>query len=881
MLRLLIYTLFFSLTLPLTAQPFGFLNWSVAEGLPQSQASALAEDTDGYLWVGTRGGGVARFDGATFRVYTIADGLGDNFVNKITTDDEGNVFVETNTGTALLKPGAEVFVAADQKLTAPTIANPENDTLRDVTAFLPIPGGRSLVGTRNNGLYLLDSKATILKQYTEADGLPQNAIRALLTDRQGRHWIATSGGGISRMIPTGMSHYDLNDGLLGERIYALCEGKNGRLWVGASRQGMQYYDSTGFHRPTVKDPTKGVKITSIVQDEAGDTYFATDGRGIVVLSDSGRVDRITRQEDLPEDWIMRLLPEKEAGKVWAVSYRDAVASIERIDSTFQLTTFTLPDGAAESKFSDAIPHPAGGLLMGTQEGKVLHWNPTSEKLVTYGAANDLPAGPVKALALRRNTQLWVAVAGYGLYFTDLRQVNPTFFPLPPLFRDLSTNIFQLTAAPDRPELWIGTERGVSRLYLNKDGLPDYLRHYGRSEGFLGGETTAASLIDAQENIWFGTMNGLVRYEDDTPGDYLEPPPTFLESINLFYKPLDTADYRLENGVPHFSASNNHLNFRFRAIDLTYPERIRYRWRLGGGEGDWSPPSDESSVRYAGLPSGRYDFAVAATTDGGKTWGEPVEYTFVIESPLWRSTWFLGLVSLLGAIFLIGGFYAFYRRVQTREAAKRKQLEARNEVLELERKALQLQMNPHFIFNALNGIRGLVDGHHDAEARDQISRFAGLMRGILNNSRQASIPLTDEIKTLEDYLRMEQFCQPFSFTFTIHPPGEEDPEEISLPPMLLQPFVENAVLHGLSGKETGGHIDVRFIMRGRRMQCLVEDNGIGRQAAAALRKSRAPGHKSVALEVTRARVEAMKGKLSISDRPEGGTVVDLTIPVETW
>ncbi|MEO0734572.1 MAG: histidine kinase, partial [Bacteroidota bacterium] len=172
---------------------------------------------------------------------------------------------------------------------------------------------------------------------------------------------------------------------------------------------------------------------------------------------------------------------------------------------------------------------------------------------------------------------------------------------------------------------------------------------------------------------------------------------------------------------------------------------------------------------------------------------------------------------MGIALAVSIFYALYRRVQRREAARRRALEARNQLLELEQKALRLQMNPHFLFNALNGIRGLVDGQHDAEAREQISRFATLMRGILNNSRRESITLADELKVLDDYLRMEQFCQPFSFTFTLHPPPGLDPEEISLPPMLLQPFVENSVLHGLSGKEGGGHIDVKFILRGRRMQ----------------------------------------------------------------
>ncbi|MEM9928614.1 MAG: histidine kinase, partial [Bacteroidota bacterium] len=266
---------------------------------------------------------------------------------------------------------------------------------------------------------------------------------------------------------------------------------------------------------------------------------------------------------------------------------------------------------------------------------------------------------------------------------------------------------------------------------------------------------------------------------------------------------------------------------------------------------------------------------------------PAAFEFQLDAPLWRKPWLLSLVALLAGSGLIGGLYTFYRRVQRTEAKKREQLEAANQLLTLEQKALQLQMNPHFIFNALNGIRGLIDGKNDAEARQQITRFATLMRGILNNSRQEYITLAEEISTLTDYLKMEAFCQAFTFTFTIDPPAGMDPEEVNMPSMLLQPFLENAVLHGLAGRDApGGHISVRFILRGRRMQCEVIDNGIGRKAAAARRVGRAPSHKSVALDVTAQRLKAMKGRLEISDVLNAageiaGTKVTLLFPIETW
>ncbi len=308
-------------------------------------------------------------------------------------------------------------------------------------------------------------------------------------------------------------------------------------------------------------------------------------------------------------------------------------------------------------------------------------------------------------------------------------------------------------------------------------------------------------------------------------------------------------------------------------------------------------SDRTSARYAGLPSGSYHFEVAATTDGGKTFSEPTVFSFEIATPTWRAPWFLGLVALVGSGFLIALFAGSARRIRREEARKRQELEARNTVLELEQKALRLQMNPHFIFNALNGIRGLIDGEHDAEARQQISRFATLMRGILNNSRSASITLAEEVKVLDGYLDMERFCQPFDFTYTIELPEGPDPEEVGLPPMLIQPFVENAVLHGLSGRKSAGHLSVSFRaavpnIAGRAprfgwMQCFIQDDGVGRAAAAVRNRERSPGHQSVAMDVTRERLRAMGGSMVVEDltHPDGtpaGTRIILIFPfTENW
>ncbi|NJC27317.1 sensor histidine kinase [Neolewinella antarctica] len=923
------FLLLLILLLPLTAatQPYGFLTWSVEDGLPQSQVTALAEDERGYLWVGTNGGGVARFDGANFRPYGVADGLTDNFVRGLLVGDNNQLYALTRRGLAVMNADSSGFSAvkftgnmnglfdADagavqwgelqfsddhSQITYATtnyvftlqlgqqgwIVTKETNPYIQDGPELDLNGGQTIKGTRDRGLLLLNRGEPTANYTEEAGDLPHNYVLSLLKDRQGRAWIGTSGGGLVRMIPTGLRYFDAGDGLLGNRVYALHAARDGKLWISASAKGIQYLEAGQFQQPPIEDPTRGVKIPSITEDGAGRLYFATDGRGVVVL-DSNRVSSLTRRSGLNSDFVLKVLP-TGMNSVMVASYSKGLNEVEYFpeQDSFSVNSYGMDDGIVVESLSSIIPCQDGFLLGGT-DGRIQLWSParggkmTGKEVRVFEESSGLPPGRVSTMLLRRGTQLWVAVQGYGLYYTDLRLKEIRFFPLPARFRKVSTNIFQLADDPNGSAIWLGTERGLTRVFLNADGRPDYYRNYGRAEGFLGGETTRdAVTVDSLGRLWFGTLNGMVRYEDDRGDGFLAPPPTFLERINLFYNPVQPEDYQLENQVPTFTAAKNHFQFRFSAVDLTYPDRLRYRFRLRGEEMDWSPLTDERAVRYAGLSPGRYTFLVAATTDG-KTFGEPATYTFEIETPVIRSAWFLGLVTLLISGLVIGGSYVLYRRVQRKEAALREELETQNRLLELEQKARQLQMNPHFIFNALNSIRGLVDGNHDVEARERITKFATLMRGILNNSRQEMISLEEEVQVLREYIEMERFCQKFPIEYTIDIPDNIDPEEVSLPPMLLQPFVENAILHGLAGKEGGGRIDLSFVLRGRRMQCLVEDNGVGRRVAAERKNDRTATHKSVAVEVTGERLRASGGTLTIEDREGGGTRVEVVVPVEIW
>ena len=280
--------------------------------------------------------------------------------------------------------------------------------------------------------------------------------------------------------------------------------------------------------------------------------------------------------------------------------------------------------------------------------------------------------------------------------------------------------------------------------------------------------------------------------------------------------------------------------------------------MEGIEDGWSPLSAQSAVNYTNLSPGDYTFMVRATS-GDAGLSETITASFVILQPFWQNGQ-LQLMALLAIILLLSLLvYGRIRSIRSKEKRKREKLELKNQMLQLEQKALQLQMNPHFIFNTLNSIQSLVALQQTDNARTQINNFAVLMRRILSNAKKELITMKEEVNSLTKYLELEQFCQPNEFIYHIYT-GNIDAEETEIPPMLIQPFVENAVIHGVSHLEDRiGKLNITFSSKDDILTCIVEDNGVGRIKSEQLRQSKKPGHQSVAIDVNRQRLEALNVK----------------------
>ncbi len=239
-------------------------------------------------------------------------------------------------------------------------------------------------------------------------------------------------------------------------------------------------------------------------------------------------------------------------------------------------------------------------------------------------------------------------------------------------------------------------------------------------------------------------------------------------------------------------------------------------------------------------------------------------------------------------YLIGAFalLVIFSLISLYFYNQRRKTQFNREVSEVEMKALRAQMNPHFIFNSLNSIHRYWQQNDDANASEYLIKFSKLMRLILENSRKPEVSLAEDLEALELYMQLEAARMNHKFSYEINISPEIDTENTLIPPLILQPFVENAIWHGLQHKEGDGKITIYLTRKGDMIECAVEDNGVGREKSGAINKKMNGAKKqSLGMEITGARIDIInkikkaKAGVKLVDLPEG-LRVEILLPMET-
>jgi hypothetical protein len=267
-------------------------------------------------------------------------------------------------------------------------------------------------------------------------------------------------------------------------------------------------------------------------------------------------------------------------------------------------------------------------------------------------------------------------------------------------------------------------------------------------------------------------------------------------------------------------SLNSLSFSYVAITYQSLAKIQYQYRLLGLDDKWIT-TKSTEIVFPFLPANNYELQVRTINDLGLPSSIVITKSFTIMKPYWQTFWF----NFILLVLLLGMAYTFYRR-----RIKRIELDnlTQQEINQYRQQALSKQMNPHFLFNSLNSIQYYIVKNDKVSSSRYLSKFATLMRMILNNSQHQAISLNDELSALKLYLELEamRFKEHFEYSIEIDP--VIDQVSTFIPPFIIQPFIENSIWHGLMNREGKGLLKIKLTYKEQSISCIVEDNGIGRK-----------------------------------------------------
>ncbi|HKC68147.1 MAG TPA: histidine kinase, partial [Bacteroidia bacterium] len=557
--------------------------------------------------------------------------------------------------------------------------------------------------------------------------------------------------------------------------------------------------------------------------------------------------KITAATFLQKDFVHVLYIDKK-NNLWA-GLKNQVARVENINAypKVNITYYKLPTPptAAEFQLSSMCEDEKGNIYIASFLGGLFLYDGKTISDVT--TAYGIQTRAVLDVKVASNNYLYVATLD-GVYVVNIENKTTEKFSEDD---GLSSNlVYSLLLTDNEQTLWAGTNQGANKIDLQTffHAHVKNILSFGKTEGFKGLECNTGGLcIDSAGSIWFGTVNGLVKHN---PVKYInndnEARLSFTK-LKLFYD-----DTLLPQNAKLASTLNN-IRFDFIGICLTNPDKVLYIHKLEGFEKSWSPTTTQNNVTYSNLPPGNYVFKVRCCNNQGVWSTEPLTFAFSVDSPFWQHWWFI--LSLLGFIAL-AVYVVFQIRLNQLKKEQEKESKTQVEIAKNELKALRAQMNPHFLFNSLNSIQHFILNNKSEEAVFYLNRFAKLMRMILNNSEKPTVTLNEEINALKIYIDLEKmrFSDLFDYTIEVDDTVDADYEEI--PSMLLQPYVENAILHGLVPKDAHGFLKIRFFTKDHFIYATVEDTGIGRKKATEIKNQSRKNHASLGMKITNDRLRIL-------------------------
>ncbi len=929
---LLLIFILSAVSLSSRCQTYPYREYTIDDGLPQSETMAVFQDSRGYIWIPTRNG-LARFDGQTFISYMRKDGLPSNIVTQVMEDRAGIVWVVTAKGLArfngmnfksypfpdslgikTIGMGCDVGDPATWLLSGSTDARRNKIILfkkgryYDMTTDHPALRDKSfrpsVFDNRDSTLYMTNARQEVysyrhgvLKQISKGpasdviltdDGpMPFNeteeskkntapfinetrTLGLVMTDREGTAWL-TMESRIFRLISDAFIEYGRENGLP-ENTWALAADPSGGLWTGSKNGELKYFDGKQFISRDgylkLYDEPPPFFRGSATLSN-GEVWLST---GVGVLIWDGK--RFRKLDLLPDPQQICII------------YEDPVDGKILIGSDQGLHII---EGNKVTSYPQ-ISWPEYGIAEGiARDHKGNYWIAGHYGITFFDGTDFIPLrtpdAPVEwvwgVLCDYRGT-IWCAGSD-GLFNCNPERM--LFNKGLPEEADLPANVIRDMGDH---KLLIGRMMDICIIDLEKyySGQQDYYKIIDRTRGFTGNDCQDNGIVrDAAGYWWILASNKLIRFDPSRLVRNKFPPVTHITRVEV---PGDTSDWVAAIDSSLFYHKNNSLNIRGRmnSVRISYtgistknPEEVTFRYRMKGLDDNWSNSTMERKVIFTDLPPGKYTFEVSAINADGVV-SETPDRLEVNVVPTFLQSLFARIMFILLVLSLIVFLSMQIRRkvVERRVEQARQQAES----YRLQLNSVIKQFDPHFTFNAVTSVGSLIMKGEKEKAYNYFIKLSNLLRSIISDRTSLLKPLEQEIEFVLRYCELQKlrFGSRFEYTITI---AEDVDMKTPVPKMIIQSFAENAVKHGLDNKKGHGFLEISIINIENGIEVTVRDNGIGRAAAAELRTDGAgTGLKNIASIIetlNRANTEKVTFTLTdlVAEGTAAGTEVKIFLP----
>ncbi|MBI9033290.1 MAG: histidine kinase, partial [Bacteroidales bacterium] len=480
------------------------------------------------------------------------------------------------------------------------------------------------------------------------------------------------------------------------------------------------------------------------------------------------------------------------------------------------------------KVESLCPSNTGGIWLGTPNGL---WKYNDEKYLYYGDSSLLLSSRIKDFAVSAlDSTIIIATSGSGLLLykdSSISQIS--------VDNGLISNSVHKVIEKDST-IWIATNLGLNEIvFHNGDFLNYSVFAYTVNDGLPDNKINDILIKD--ELIYVATDKGVSFFDFNKVKQNVALIPTYITGVEVMDRKVGI------NQEMKLAYNQNFISLSF--LGVSFHDHHKYRYRLIGLSEEWNS-TYATYIKYASLSSGDYTFQVCSQNKSGE-WSPPAVFEFTILKPFWNTISFKIFIVLIILIVFIS-----ILKYKTNIVKNENQL--REDVIILRQKALAKQVDPHFIYNSLNSIQSFILKNENIVAVKYLAKFSKLMRKVLHNSTESYVSIEEEIQAITLYLELERvrFDEKFDFQIKIDPKLHS---EISfIPSFFIQPFVENAIWHGLMNLQRAGEVSVVIEKNEDDVKIIIQDNGVGREKAQSIKKYKVKGHTSMGVDISMQRLE---------------------------